>query len=125
VHGHAIGDEVLREVADVVRGALRTADVCCRTGGDEFMILLPETDARGARQVMARLRGVVIRAGARRNLPISISVGSATWPVDGPTAAALVGHADRAMYGEKRRLRGRARRKPPAPSMVGKLSLVK
>ena len=124
-HGHAVGDDVLREVAEAVGGALRAADVCCRTGGDEFMILLPETDARAAPQVMARLRAAVIRAGARRNLPISISVGCATWPVDGRTAAALIEHADQGMYAEKRRLRGRARRKPPKRDAVRKLALVK
>lgn len=122
LHGHGVGDEALREVAGVVRRALRTEDVCCRTGGDEFMILLPDTDARGARQVMARLRAAVIRAGARRNLPISISVGSAAWPADGCTAATLIERADHAMYAEKRRLRRRARRKPPAAC---KLSVVK
>jgi diguanylate cyclase (GGDEF)-like protein len=124
-HGHAVGDDVLREVADVLRGALREADVCCRTGGDEFMILLPETNAQGAPQVMARLRAAVIRAGARRNLPVSISVGCATWPMDGRTAAAVIEHADGAMYREKRRLHGRARRKPPRPEAGRKLALVK
>jgi diguanylate cyclase (GGDEF)-like protein len=124
-HGHAVGDDVLREVADAIRGALREDDVCCRTGGDEFMILLPETDAQRAPYVMARLRAAVIRAGSRRNLPISISVGCATWPVDGRTAAALVEHADQGMYVEKRRLHGRARRKPPRPNAARRLALVK
>ncbi len=124
-HGHAVGDDVLREVADTLRGALREGDVCCRTGGDEFMILLPDTDARAASYVMARLRALVIRAGARRNLPVSISVGRASWPADGCTAAALIEHADRGMYLEKRRLRGRALRKPPRPGAARKLALIK
>jgi len=103
--GHAMGDEALRAVGAALRGALRAADVCCRTGGDEFMMLLPDTDARGARLTMARLRGLVMRIGARRDLPLSISLGAACWPADGLSAATLVGRADRAMYREKRRSR--------------------
>jgi diguanylate cyclase (GGDEF)-like protein len=123
--GQGTPEQALREVADVLKGVLRSHDVCCRTGGDEFMILLPDTDSRDARQVMARLRAAVIRAGARRNLPISISVGCATWPADGRTAAVLIERADKAMYGEKRRLRGRARRRPPTPTAQRQLALVK
>lgn len=121
--GHAVGDHLLRDVADVVRGALRSSDVCCRTGGDEFMILLPDTDLRGARLVMARLRAAVIRAGSRQNVPISISIGCSVWPTDSRLAAALIGKADKGMYAEKRRLRGRARLRPPKPG--AKLVLVK
>jgi len=121
--GHGAGDHVLRDVAQLVRMALRTEDVCCRTGGDEFMVLLPDTDARGARVVMARLRAAAIRAGSRRDISISISTGASSWPADGTQAAILVRKADAAMYAEKRRQRGMARRRPPAPG--GKLSLVK
>lgn len=124
-HGHRSGEAALREVADILKGALRSHDVCCRTGEDQFMILLPETDSSGARQVMARLRAAVIRAGARHNLPISICVGGATWPADGRTAAVLIEHADKAIFGEKCRLRGRARRRPPTPTGTRKLALVK
>jgi diguanylate cyclase (GGDEF)-like protein len=122
-HGLAAGDDVLREIADVVRGALRSADLCCRTGGDEFMILLPDTDVRGARLVMARLRTELIRAGARRNLPISMSAGSATWPTDGQVPVILVDKADDAMCIEKRR--GKTRRRRVSPNRPAKLSLVK
>ena len=122
-HGHKAGDDLLREVAAVLRRALRTADVCCRTGGDEFMILLPDTDPRGARLVMARLRAGVIRTGSRLNVSVSISIGSSSWPVAGRDPAKLIEKADRAMYVEKRRLRAHARRRPP--KFGGKLELVK
>lgn len=123
--GRASREQALREVAEVFKAALRSHDVCCRTGAAEFMILLPETDPREARQVMAQLRAAIIRAGARRNLSISISVGCATWPPDGRTAAVLIEHADKAIHGEKCRLRGRARRRPPTPTSPRKLALVK
>lgn len=125
LHGHVARDEALREVAGGLRRALRPEDVCCRTGGDEFMILLPDNDARTARQVTARLRAAVMRVGARNNLPISISVGSAAWPADGRTAATLIGRADGRIVAEKRCLRRQARRKPPTAAAVRKLSLVK
>lgn len=121
--GHSAGDHVLRDVAEVLRGALRTSDVCCRTGGDEFMILLPDTEARGARLVMARLRVAVIRAGSRQKVPVSISIGCSSWPADSWVASELVARADRAMYAEKRRLRRRARSRPPRAGVT--LSLVK
>ena len=101
--GHATGDLALRETARALRGALRAPDVCCRTSGDEFMILLPETDAREARLVSARLRAAVMRAGARRDLPISISIGAASWPQDAGEPGALIAAADRAIALEKQR----------------------
>jgi diguanylate cyclase (GGDEF)-like protein len=122
LRGHGAGDDALRQIAQALKATLRTADVCCRTGGDEFTILLPDTDARGAAHAMARLRSAVMREGARANLPLSISVGSASWPADGRTAAALGSKADAAMYEEKRRHRARGRSRPLG---AGKLALVK
>jgi len=110
--GRAVGDLALRETARVLRGALRAPDVCCRTGGDEFMILLPETDAAGARLVTTRRRSAVMRAGGRRDLPLSICVGAASWPKDGAEPAPLIAAADRAMDLEKQR---QARRGFPDP----------
>ena len=109
--GRVTGDLALRETARVLRSALRAGGVCCRTGGDEFMILLPETDAPAARLVTTRLRAAVMRAGARRDLPISISVGAASWPEDGAEPAPLIAAADRALRAQKSaERRGHARR---------------
>lgn len=117
--GRATGDLALRETARVLRGALRAPDVCCRTGGDEFMILLPETDAAGARLVMGRLRAAVMREGARCDLPLSVSIGAATWPQDGDEPGALIAVADRAMYLAKQR-KGRAERRDAAQAGAGR-----
>ena len=111
--GQAVGDAALQETARVLRGTLRAADLCCRTGGDEFMILLPETSAAGARQAMARLRVSVIRSGARQDIPLSISVGMSSWPADGQLVSDLLYSADLAMEAEKRRIAAQGRRRPP------------
>ncbi len=58
-HGHAAGDEVLRTIAAICRTSLREVDVIGRYGGDEFFILLPETDVTGGREVAERIRGAV------------------------------------------------------------------
>jgi len=112
--GSAAGDEALREMARVLRDGLRSADVCCRTGGDELMIVLPETDAVGARAVLQRLRAAVFRLGARQDRAIAICAGAASWPDDGTSVARLMETAEVAMHGEQRRLRLRGRKPPPS-----------
>ena len=109
----AAGDEALREMARVLRECLRSADVCCRTASDELMILLPQTDAAGARLILQRLRAAVFRLGARRDLAIAVSAGAASWPGDGSSAVKLMDVAEGARGAEQRRLRARGRRPPP------------
>lgn len=77
--GHAVGDEVLRRAASVLRNAFRAEDVVARTGGDEFGILLPETDEVAVQKALERIRKLLVkdmRAGVEPQL--SISLGSAT-----------------------------------------------
>jgi diguanylate cyclase (GGDEF)-like protein len=122
-HGSTAAADVLRSVGEIVRCAIRNTDSCCRTGDDEFMVLLPETDQPGARLVMAGLKAAVIRASSRGSVPFSISIGAASWPASGSEAAVLVQEADRAMSAEKRSLRGRDSHRRPSPG--DKLVLVK
>jgi len=108
------GDEpAAQEAAGLLKGALRPSDFCCRTGGDEFMVLLHETTDMGARQAMARLRASVMRAGARADRALSISIGMASWPADGHLVSSLIHVADLAMVAERKALAARARRRPP------------
>jgi diguanylate cyclase (GGDEF)-like protein len=81
---------------------LRAHDVACRTGGDEFMVLLPDLSAADAGQVIGRLRAQLDRSNAERDLPVSLSIGSASWPDVSQSCEMLLARADAAMYQDKR-----------------------
>jgi len=104
--GHLLGDEVLRWTADLIRRTLRASDIPARYGGDEFAILLPDADATEAERTAERLidafASTTFCHDGRLNVPIGISVGVATFPVDGRTAAELIAVADAALYRMKR-----------------------
>lgn len=116
-HGHAAGDEVLRDVAQALAGHVRQSDVVARQGGEEFLLLMPETDLAGARIVCEKLRAAVatvrvplLAAEARgdcRVLAITVSIGVAGLAQPGSAKnganepAALVAAADRALYSAK------------------------
>ena len=100
--GHAAGDEILRRVARLARRAFRSEDLIARTGGDEFTIILPNTDAEAALKVLERVHIHLEednRSGAQPVLGLSIGV--ATAGLDDTLPAALL-RADDAMYQDKR-----------------------
>ena len=97
-YGHKAGDMVLRDVSKVMRSAVRSVDVVCRYGGDEFVILLPQTDAQAAFVVAERLRTKIAQEMRDKQLRITASIGIATWSVDGVTPDSLMNAADRALY---------------------------
>lgn len=104
VRGHHQGDEVLKALGAVITRSIRNVDMAARYGGDEFVVLLPETDAVGALVVAEK-----IRAGAedlafgvdRHGLATSVSIGLVAHPEDGTTVDDLLIAADRAMYASK------------------------
>lgn len=96
--GHAAGDRVLRTVADEIRHAARRTDSAFRVGGDEFALLLPETDAAAATAVAERIAAHVEAA----EVGVTISFGVAEWPTDGIAKDDLLVAADLAMYASKR-----------------------
>jgi len=99
--GHAAGDAVLKRVASVLSANLRSVDVVTRWGGDEFVLLMPGTDQVGAISLARRVGGT-LRGPDGPSGPISVSIGTASFPLDGTTAVALLGAADRSMYADKR-----------------------
>ncbi|RYX82268.1 diguanylate cyclase [bacterium] len=103
VYGHATGDEVLRLVAKVLTETCRGDDFVARYGGDEFFMLLPETDATGALRVAQRLQKHMSQvefrpAGSQESLPITLSFGVATAPDDAHSKTELIAAADKNLY---------------------------
>ncbi len=104
-YGHPAGDELLRAVTAVIERTIRATDCAGRYGGDEFMVLLPETEGPGALVVAEKLRREVSQLGMRvgeRTLRTSISIGLVTFPDDGATMEDLLASVDAAMYEAKR-----------------------
>lgn len=107
VHGHAAGDEALREIAARLRDSVRAADLVARYAGDEFVILLDHVPDRAAvdhvrQQIDAVLREPLGSLGAGIGpTPCGGAIGSALYPDDGNDAETLIKHADRAMYADK------------------------
>lgn len=109
-YGHRAGDRVLAGVADVIRDGVRRIDTAARLGGDEYVVLLPETDPAGAFVVAEKIRqGVAAMRMAERNGPVavSVSIGLVAWPDDGKTLDQLVEAVDEAMYAAKQRGKNR------------------
>lgn len=100
-HGHAVGDDVLRTVAGILRGAMRASDVLARTGGDEFAAMLLEADAAGAAALKQRIEAACAAAGT--DPFVSLSIGWAV-PKTGETLRSAFARADAAMYEAKRSL---------------------
>jgi diguanylate cyclase (GGDEF)-like protein len=119
VHGHQAGDEILSEFQSAFNASLRETDTAYRYGGEEFCVILRETDGEAAAVVAERLRGVIAQrfAGLDGSPMVTASLGIAVMPDDAADAASLVAAADRAMYQAKasgRNLVMRAERGPAA-----------
>ena len=102
--GHQRGDEVLRSLGRVIREDIRNVDSAYRYGGDEFLVLLPETDYAGAFVVAEKIRADAEELGMRlegEGVSTSVSIGLVSHPEDGGMADELVRAADRAMYNAK------------------------
>ena len=102
--GHAVGDEVLRQVATRFSGCLREADTLARHGGDEFVVLLEDIDGpKEAEQVTARMQEVLAQPFVidAQRIRVTSSIGVALYPRDGETLSKLIERSDVAMYRAK------------------------
>jgi diguanylate cyclase (GGDEF)-like protein len=106
--GHPTGDEVLRRVAALLEQSARRVDVVVRLGGEEFALLLPATDAEGAYRVAQRAGENLRREFHRDAVPVTMSFGIASYPVDGTDADSLFAAADAALLTAKAQGRDRA-----------------
>ena len=115
-HGHDAGSRLLRQIANAVQSELRASDVPARYGGDEFIVLLPETPPKGAGDVAERIRAAIASrplAINGQNVAATVSIGIACYPEDGRTLDALAARADRALYQAKQEGRNRVVRFKP------------
>jgi len=123
-HGHHIGDRALREVASVLRNAIRPYDICVRYAGDEFIVVLSGCGHEEADRKRVELQHTVdqvlfeVRPG--RRLPLAISIGSAMYPHDGDSYEALLATADSRMYRDKTRRKQQSRLSPVATGTDGR-----
>jgi diguanylate cyclase (GGDEF)-like protein len=105
-YGHPAGDEFLKQLSTQMKKSLRSMDFLVRYGGDEFALLLPETNAEAAKQIANRLEKAVRSFEfpvGEENLSVTISFGCATYPEDGETLQALMDTADQRLYMAKKK----------------------
>jgi two-component system, cell cycle response regulator len=110
-HGHDAGDKVLQELAVRIRQCTRTIDLCCRTGGEEFILVLPSTDLNDADTIAERLRKSVamkpFAVSEGQGVSVTISIGLAALGDASDTLDKLLKRADSALYKAKREGRNR------------------
>lgn len=111
-HGHAVGDRVLQELASRLKQAIRNIDMVCRIGGEEFVIVLPNTSADVATKIADRMRrsvsGTPFNVGSRNGpLTVTVSIGVAAVESASDTMESVMKRADEALYSAKRAGRNR------------------
>jgi len=110
MYGHLSGDIVLQETAEILKNSLRQVDLVGRYGGEEFVVVLPQTDKEDAVRVAERIRWAAdnhIFKAYDKSTRVTISIGVATFPGDARKAETLIEKADQALYTAKRKGRNR------------------
>ena len=110
-YGHQTGDSVLRSVADAIKDSARDADICCRYGGEEFAVILPDTRANNAEVLAERIHNQIANVSRKQpsgRMPISVSIGISCTDLHSSThPTQLIENADQALYLAKENGRNR------------------
>lgn len=120
-YGHGTGDEVLRTFARVLQRGIRGIDTAARVGGEEFAVLLPETEFEAGCEVAERLHSEIRRLKIQKIERVTASIGVASYPLHAKSSGGLIAIADAAMYEAKREGRdriGRAKTKTNQMNIV-------
>lgn len=100
--GHSLGDQVLKSVAKTIAARLRDTDCAARMGGDEYAVLLPETDQAGASAFFAEMRENLLTLASEKQWPLGFSIGVAIFNAPTVTTDEAIGFADQLMYQVKK-----------------------
>jgi len=96
--GHLAGDDILRQITHHITRSIRSIDIPCRYGGDEFAVILPESSLDDTYNVAERIRRRIEAEMDSKGIAITCSIGIASWPTSGATKEALLTAADSALY---------------------------
>jgi diguanylate cyclase (GGDEF)-like protein len=120
-HGHAAGDAVLRDVAGVIQASLRKSDVACRYGGEELIVLLPDSDLESAQAKAEAIRTKIAELSSLEGVTISASLGVASIPQTSSSPSELTAMADEALYRAKESGRNKVMSAPVRRSEPGRI----
>ncbi len=107
IHGHLAGDQVIQQVAQVLKNAIRASDLVCRWGGEEFIVIAPNANLEQMARVAEKMRLAVLQALASHNPPVTVSIGVAANPGKTIDQMKLITDADAALYAAKQKGRNR------------------
>lgn len=107
LHGHSHGDKVLAAIGRLLGATVRASDFAARFGGEEFLLVLPDTDRQGCLEVAEKIRRQIERTELVPTGPVTASLGVACLPDDAVDPEQLLRHADRALYVAKAQGRNR------------------
>ncbi len=101
-YGHQMGDEILKEISEVIIKTVRKIDLPSRYGGEEFAVILPETNKENSRRIAERLRkqiaAITLESKDKKKVSPTISIGIASFPLDTEEKEDIIGFADKALY---------------------------
>jgi diguanylate cyclase (GGDEF)-like protein len=121
-YGHQIGDEILKQIADVIVTTLRKIDMPSRYGGEEFAVILPETNKDNAKNIAERLRkkisNIILQTKDRLEVQPSISIGIASYPMDTEDRNEVIEFADKALYYAKNNGKNRVAEYTPEGCLI-------